>query len=168
MVLIRRQNAFHRDVDGLKQKCLKCWMVHLKCVFLYFQPTICFVGLLRMDGCVFVSELIQIIPSLTMDQIVRVGVYMSFIGCCKMHFHPLIKAIVFPSMSLDEPMNKCACRRIPQISRPAPPPPWYIRRSHFEQILPELNVRKHMNSHETHEKLWLWSKDGSAFWNTFW
>ncbi len=34
------------------------------------------------------------------------------LGCFKMHFHPLIKAIVFPSVPLGEPMNVCDFRRI--------------------------------------------------------
>ena len=29
------------------------------------------------------------------------------LGCSKMHFHPLIKAIVFSSVPLDELMNMC-------------------------------------------------------------
>ena len=48
---------------------------------------------------------------------------LSPLGCCKMHFHPLIKAIVFPSVPLGEPMNMCAFRRNPKILRTTPPPP---------------------------------------------
>ncbi len=38
------------------------------------------------------------------------------LGCFKMHFHPLIKAIVFSSVLLGELMNMCDFRRIPRKS----------------------------------------------------
>ncbi len=42
------------------------------------------------------------------------------LGCCKMHFPALTKAIVFSSMPLGMLMNICDFRRIPKIFRPPP------------------------------------------------
>ena len=52
----------------------------------------------------------------------------------KMHFHPLIKAIVFSSVPLGELMNTCDFCRIPKIFRP--PLPRYIWRSSSTEFIP--------------------------------
>ena len=65
----------------------------------------------------------------------EIAFYGASLGCFKMHFNLLIRAIVFSSVPLGMLMNMCDFRKILKMFRP--PLLRYIGWSHFQQVSPE-------------------------------